>query len=61
MAAQGRLIDMDTLRRELEELLEAVAPSVIDLDELDRLVARDEASDAFDGECSIHDGCRPVS
>jgi hypothetical protein len=42
------------------ELVEAVSPPLIDLDQLDRLVKEDENPDAFDGECAAHDGCLPV-
>jgi hypothetical protein len=45
---------------ELVELVEAVSPPLIDLQQLDRLVKEDENPDAFDGECAVHDGCRPV-
>lgn len=62
---------MDTLRRELEELIEAVAPSVFDLESVlpdpdagsgrpDPDVRAALALDAFDGDCTAHDGCRPV-
>lgn len=51
---------MDTLHRELEELIGEVAPSFIDLEQLERLVTEDDMI-TFEGECSIHDGCRPVA
>lgn len=62
---------MDTLRRELEELIEAVAPSVFDLESVlpDPGVGSERVDigvhaalvlDAFDGDCTLHDGCRPV-
>ena len=51
---------MDTLSRELVELVEAVAPPLIDLEQLERLVTEDELH-LFDGECSAHDGCRPIT
>ena len=55
---------MDTLRfdglsRELEELVEEVVPSLIDMEQLERLVTEDDLL-SFGGECLIHDGCRPV-
>ena len=50
---------MDTLNRELEELLDQVVPPLIDLAQLERLVTEDERQ-TFDGECSIHDGCRRI-
>jgi len=50
---------MDTLRRELDQLVLEVAPVLIDLEQLERLVTEDELH-TFDGECSAHDGCRPV-
>lgn len=46
---------------ELQELVDEVAPALIDIDELHRLVAIDEAHDYFDGECSEHEGCRPIN
>ncbi|CAN5218332.1 hypothetical protein BH11ACT2_BH11ACT2_23790 [soil metagenome] len=49
-----------SLETELIEILDAVAPPLIDLEQLDRLVAEDERTDAFDGECSEHDACRPI-
>jgi len=45
---------------ELVGLVEAVLPPLIDLDQLDRLVREDEATDAPSDECFDHDGCRPV-
>jgi hypothetical protein len=50
---------MDTMHRELEELIEEVAPSLIDLEQLERLVTADELH-VFDGECSLHDSCRHI-
>jgi hypothetical protein len=53
-----------SLETELIEILDAVAPPLIDLDQLERLVAADEREDerpdAFDGECAEHDACRPI-
>lgn len=50
---------METLNRELEELIAEVAPPLIDLAQLERLVTEDERQ-LFDGECGIHDGCRRI-
>ncbi|CAN5386239.1 hypothetical protein BH11ACT5_BH11ACT5_22400 [soil metagenome] len=50
---------MDTLNRELEELVEEVVPSLIDMEQLARLVTEDDLL-SFGGECFIHDGCRPI-
>jgi len=50
---------VDTLNRELVELVEEVAPSLIDMEQLERLVTEDDLL-SFGGECFIHDGCRPV-
>ena len=50
---------MDTLKRELNELVEEVVPSLIDMEQLERLVTEDDLL-SFGGECFIHDGCRPV-
>jgi hypothetical protein len=46
---------------ELQELVDEVAPPLIDIDELHRLVAIDEAHDYLESECAEHEGCRPVS
>lgn len=51
---------MDTLHRELEDLIGEVAPTFIDLEQLERLVTEDDML-AFDGECAIHDGCRQIA
>jgi len=51
---------MYTLRhKEIEELVEEGATPLIDLAQLERLVTADELL-VFDGECTVHDGCRPV-
>ena len=50
---------MDTLKRELNELVEEVVPSLIDMEQLERLVTEDDLL-SFGGECFIHEGCRPV-
>ncbi|NYF10905.1 hypothetical protein HDC94_002061 [Leifsonia sp. AK011] len=50
---------MDTLNRELHDLIAEVAPPLIDLEQLERLVNEDDLLQ-FDGECLIHDGCRPI-
>jgi hypothetical protein len=52
-------MDMKTLDRELEDLVEEAAPPLIDLEQLERLVTEDDLH-LFDGECFIHDSCRPV-
>jgi len=49
-----------SLQKELETLVDELAPPLIDLDQLDRLVAEDENPDAFDGECTQHYSCMPV-
>lgn len=51
---------MDTLNRELEQLVDEVVPPLIDLEQLERLVTEDDLL-MFDGECLIHDGCRPIT
>lgn len=51
---------MTTLQQELEKLVDEVAPAFFDRDELDRLVARDNDPETFDGECLEHDSCRSV-
>jgi hypothetical protein len=48
------------LEKELEKLVNEVAPPILDLEELERLVAIDESPDTFDGECTIHHGCLSV-
>lgn len=50
---------MDTVNRELVELIEEVAPSLIDMEQLERLVIEDDML-SFGGECFIHEGCRPI-
>ncbi len=50
---------MNTLDRELHELIDEISPPLLDLALLERLVTADELV-TFDGECSVHDGCRPV-
>jgi hypothetical protein len=51
---------MDSLQRELVALVDEVAPPLLDLEQLERLVTQDELLEAYDGECLIHDGCRPI-
>lgn len=51
---------MDTLHRELEDLVGEVAPMFLDQEQLERLVTEDDLL-SFDGECSLHDGCRPIA
>ena len=48
-----------SLQQELATLVDEVAPPLIDLAQLERLVTQDELM-LFDDECSIHDGCRPI-
>ena len=50
---------MDTLNRELVELVEEVVPSLIDMEQLERLVTEDDTL-SFGGECFIHEGCRQI-
>jgi hypothetical protein len=50
---------MDTLNRELVDLVDEVAPPLIDMEQLERLVTEDDML-SFGGECFIHDGCRPI-
>ncbi len=50
---------MKTLDRELVDLMDEVAPPLLDLSQLERLVTADELV-TFDGECAVHDGCRPI-
>ncbi|CAN5371209.1 hypothetical protein BH11ACT4_BH11ACT4_04930 [soil metagenome] len=48
-----------SLDSELHELVAEVAPPLIDLEQLERLVTEDELHE-FDGECVIHDSCRQI-
>jgi hypothetical protein len=50
---------MDTLSRELTHLVDEVVPPLIDLEQLERLVTQDDLLE-FEGECAVHDGCRPI-
>jgi hypothetical protein len=50
---------MDTLNKELDELVEAVVPSLIDMEQLERLVTEDDML-SFGGECFVHEGCRQI-
>jgi len=50
---------MDTLNRELHELVAEIAPPLIDLEQLERLVNEDDMLQ-FDGDCFVHDGCRTI-
>lgn len=52
---------MDSLQRELSVLIDEMAPPLIDMQQLERLVKQDEIAEHFDGECLVHDGCRSVS
>jgi len=51
---------MTILGRELDELVDAVAPAFFDLEQLERLVTADELAE-FEGDCDLHAGCQPVS
>ena len=51
---------MDSLEKELSGLVDEVAPPLIDMAQLERLVTQDEAAELFDGECLVHDGCQSV-
>lgn len=51
---------MTTLQQELARLIDEVAPPLIDLEQLERLVTEDDRADAFDGECAIHASCTPI-
>jgi hypothetical protein len=48
-----------SLNRELDDLIAEVAPPLIDLEQLERLVTEDDLQQ-FDGECFIHDSCRHI-
>lgn len=52
---------MDSLQRELSVLIDEMAPPLIDMQQLERLVKQDEIAEHFDGECLVHDGCQSVS
>jgi hypothetical protein len=60
LQAGERVEMMDSLQRELVALIDEVAPPLIDLEQLERLVTQDELMEAYDGECLVHDGCRPI-
>ena len=49
-----------SLEKELDALVDEVAPPLIDMGQLERLVTQDEAAELFDGECLVHDGCQSV-
>jgi hypothetical protein len=49
------------LQSELDELIDTMVPPLIDLDQLDRLVADDDNPDTFDGECAAHFSCTAIS
>jgi hypothetical protein len=51
---------MESLERELSELVDEIAPPLIDMAQLERLVTQDEAAELFDGECLVHDGCQAI-
>ena len=50
---------LDTLHRELEDLVAEALPSFIDLEQLERFATEEELH-LFDEECVIHDSCRPI-
>ena len=50
----------DSLQKELTELVDEIAPPLLDMEQLERLVTQDEAAELFDGECLVHDGCRYI-
>ena len=52
---------MDSLQRELDLLVDEMAPPLIDMAQLERLVKEDELAELFDGECLVHDGCRSIN
>ena len=52
---------LDSLQRELVALMDEVAPPLIDMEQLERLVTQDEAAELFDGECLLHDGCQSIN
>jgi hypothetical protein len=47
------------LESELDELTEEVAPALVALQLLERLVTEEDFRQ-FDGECLIHEGCRTI-
>ncbi len=51
---------LDSLQRELVALMDEVAPPLIDMEQLERLVTQDEAAELDEGDCTIHDSCRPI-
>ncbi len=52
---------MDSLQRELSVLIDEMAPPLIDMQQLERLVKQDEVAELFDGECLVHDGCQSIA
>ena len=52
---------MDSLQRELSVLIDEMAPPLIDMQQLERLVKQDEIAELFDGECLVHDGCQSIA
>jgi len=48
------------LQVELDELVDEYVPPLIDLEQLQRLVAEDDDPAAFDGECTSHYECRNI-
>jgi hypothetical protein len=51
----------NSLEKELDALVDEIAPPLIDMEQLERLVRLDEAAEFFDGECTEHDACRNVT
>mgnify|MGYP006363940705 FL=1 len=50
---------MNTIDRELHDLIAEVVPPLLDFAQLERLVIEDDLL-LFDGECATHDGCRAI-
>ena len=51
---------LDSLHKELSDLVDEVAPPLLDMEQLERLVTQDEAAELFDGECMVHDSCTSI-
>jgi len=52
-------VNMNILDQELGLIVQAAEAPLIDLEQLERLVTADDLH-LFDGECTVHDGCRPI-
>jgi hypothetical protein len=52
-------MSLDTLARELEDLVAEALPSFIALEKFERFATEEELH-LFDEECSIHDSCRVI-